>query len=127
VLAGTAAMDPFREKAFYLLLWRAILAAVAAVVLMFTESFELTAAVLIGANMALLFSLGLIAWTDMLSEERIVRTEAWRTLPSNQRPVGVAGRRWARNCLKETGLRFAEAASAIAIALSASALVLASG
>lgn len=120
-------MDPFRDTAFYLLLWKAILAVIAAAVLMATRSVDLTAAALIGANVALLFSLGLIAWTSLLSEERIVRTEAWRTLPSNQRPAGMAGRRWARNCLKETGLRFAEAASAVAIALSASALVLAIG
>jgi hypothetical protein len=119
-------MDPFRDQAFYLLLWKTILAVIAAAILMATQSSDLTAAVLIGANVALVFSLGLIAWTNLLSEERIVRTKAWRTLPSNQRPAGAAGRRWARNCLKETGLRFAEAGSAIAIALSASAFVLAS-
>ena len=119
-------MDLFREKAFYLLLWKAILAAIVTTILLATQNVELTAAALIVANVALLFSLGLIAWTHLLSEERIVRTEAWRTLPSGQRPLGVAGRRWARNCLAETGLRFAEAASAIAIVLSASALVLTS-
>ncbi len=125
--AGTAAMDPFRDQAFYLLLWKSILAAIVAVILMATQGADLTAAVLIGANVALLFSLGLIAWTNLLTDERIVRTEAWRMLPSSQRPTGPAGQRWARKCLKETGLRFAEAGSVIAIALSASALVLANG
>ncbi len=120
-------MHPFRDQAFYLLLWKSILATIVAVILMATQSADLTAAALIGAHVALLFSLALIAWTSLLSEARVVRTEAWRMLPSNQRPAGAAGRRWARNCLEETGLRFAEAGSAIAIALSASALMLASG
>ena len=43
-------MHPFSEKAFYLLVFRAILAALIAVVLMVTRSFELAAAFLIGAK-----------------------------------------------------------------------------
>jgi len=65
-------------------------------------------------------------WSERLSEERIVRTEAWRCLKPNQRPAGRAGRNWAHSYLREVTLRFAQAASALAIALSASALVLAS-
>ena len=68
-------MHPFSEKAFYLLIWRAILVALIAVVLMVTRSFELAAAFLIGANVALLFSVSLIAWRSHLDEEHIVRTE----------------------------------------------------
>ena len=86
-------MHPFSEKAFYLLVWRAILATIITVVLMVTRSFELAAAFLIGANVALLFSVGLIAWKSQLDEEHIVRTEAWRALRSGERPAGEAGRR----------------------------------
>ena len=117
-------MDSFRDQAFYLLLWRSVLVVLAATLLMATLGANLATAVLIGANVALLFSLGLIAWTNALSEERIVRTKAWRMLAPNQRPAGPGGRRSARNCLNETALRFAEGGSALAIVLSAAALVL---
>ena len=116
-------MHPFSEKAFYLLVFRAILAALIAVVLMATRSSELGAAFLIGANVSLLFSVGLIAWKSQLDEDHIVRTEAWRTLMPGERPAGKAGRRWALNSLEELALRFAKAASAVAIALAGTALV----
>ena len=117
-------MQPFSEKAFYLLVWRAILATLIAVVLMVTRSFELAAAFLIGANVALLFSVGLIAWKSQLDAERIVRTEAWRALEPGERPAGEGGRRWALNNLEELVLRFAKASSAVAIALAGTALVM---
>lgn len=117
-------MHPFSEKAFYLLVWRAILATLIAVVLMATRSFELSAAFLIGANIALLFSVGLIAWKSQLDEQQIVRTEAWRALGPKERPAGEGGRRWALNCLEELTLRFAKASSAVAIAMAGTALVM---
>ena len=58
-------MGPFRENAFYLLAWRAFLVALIALALIVTRSFELAAAFLIGANVALLFSLGLIVWSTV--------------------------------------------------------------
>jgi len=58
--AGGDGMRPFRENAFYLLAWRAFLVALITLVLMITRSFELAAAFLIGANVALLFSLGVV-------------------------------------------------------------------
>ncbi|MGB7617542.1 MAG: hypothetical protein WBM06_11350 [Pseudolabrys sp.] len=117
-------MHPFSEKAFYLLLWRAILVALIAAVLMVTRSFELAAAFLIGANVALLFSVSLIAWKSHLDEKQIVRTEAWRALAPEERPAGEVGRRWALNSLEELALRFAKASSAVAIALAGIALVI---
>jgi hypothetical protein len=117
-------VHPFSEKAFYLLVWRAILVALMAVVLMVTRSFELGVAFLIGANVALLFSVGLIAWKSQLDEKQIVRTEAWRTLGVEERPAGEGGRRWALNSLEELALQFAKASSAVAIALAGTALVM---
>ena len=117
-------MHPFSEKAFYLLVWRAILATLIAVVLMVTRSFELAAAILIGANVALLFSVGLIAWKFQLDEQHIVRTEAWRALQPKERPAGVGGRRWALYCLEELTLRFAKASSAVAVVLAGTAFVI---
>ena len=101
-------MGPFRENAFYLLAWRAFLVALIALALIVTRSFELAAAFLIGANVALLFSLGLIVWSERLTEQRIVWTEAWRMLKPSQRPAGRAGRRWALSCLSDVALRFAQ-------------------
>jgi hypothetical protein len=117
-------MRGFTEKAFCLLVWRAILAALIAAVLMITRTVELAAAFLLGANIALLFSVGLIAWTSQLDEEQIVRTEAWRMLGPEEQPAGRAGRRCALANLEEMALRFAKASSAIAIALTGAVLVL---
>jgi hypothetical protein len=80
-------MVPFRENTFYLFAWRAFLTALIGLVLMATRSVEVAAALLIGANVALLFSFGLIVWSEQLTEERIVWTEAWRMLKPSQRPV----------------------------------------
>ena len=122
---GDIVMGPFRENAFYLLAWRAFLVALIALALIVTRSFELAAAFLIGANVALLFSLGLIVWSERLTEQRIVWTESWRMVKPSQRPAGRAGRRWALSCLSDVALRFAQVVSVLAIALSASALMLA--
>jgi hypothetical protein len=100
VVSGGGHVNRFSEEAFYLLVWRAILVALIAVVLMVTRSFELAAAFLIGANVALLFLVGLIAWKSHLDEQQIVRTEAWRALAPEERPAGEAGRRWALNSLR---------------------------
>lgn len=118
-------MKPFQEKAFSLLVWRAFLATLIALLLIVARSYRLAVAFFIGANVALLFSLGLIVWSHQLTDDRIVATEAWRMLRPDQRPAGLGGRRWARLYLNDVALRFAKAASAVAAALSASALVLA--
>ena len=116
-------MSQFRENAFYLIVWRAFLAALSGLILIVTHGIALAVAFLISANIALLFSLGLIVWSEQLNEESVVRTEPWRMLKPSQRPAGRAGRKWAYECLRDTALRFAKGASALAIALSASALV----
>src|SRR5262245_50365131 len=122
---GGGEMDQFREQAFYLMVWRTILAGLIAILLMVTQSIQLSGAFLIGANVALLFAVGLMLWAAWLNEAQIERSGPWRSLRPDQRPAGVAGRRWARNQLEEIGLRFAKAASGVAIALSGSALALA--
>jgi hypothetical protein len=110
-------MYKFNEKAFYLLVWRAVLATLVGAVFIVTQTAELEAALLVGANIALLFSIGLIAWTSQLDEEQIVRTEAWRTLTPEERPAGKSGRFCALNSLEEIAFRFAKASAAIAAAL----------
>ena len=118
-------MEPFQEKAFYLLVWRAFLATLIALILIVAGTYRVAVAFFIGANVALLFSLSLILWSGRLTDDRIETTEAWRLLEPAERPAGIGGRRLARLYLNDVALRFAKAASAIAAGLSASALVLA--
>ena len=119
-------MDPFRDNVFYLLLWRAILALLIALVLMVTRCTALGEALLVGAHVALLFSLGMLVWTSRLDDDRVVRFEAWRMLAKGERPAGSAGRRWACNVVKEITLRFARVGSAVAVGLAALSLLVAS-
>ena len=112
-------MEPFRDKVFYLLLWRAILAALIGLVSMATCRLGPAATTLIGANVALLFSLGLLASLQWPAGQR-VWTKAWRMLPANRRPAGQSGRRLARDCQRDLTLRFAQGASAVASRLEAS-------
>ena len=119
-------MGPFRQNVFYLLLWRTIVVALLALVLAATSCLELRRALLTGAVVALLFSIGLILWSEQLGGERIERTEAWRMLQPDERPAGPGGRTVAYHCLRDLALRFAKASSATAAALSASTLLIAS-
>jgi hypothetical protein len=117
----------FREKLFYLLLWRAVLVALLALVLSATWRLDLRGALLTGANVALLFAVGLILWSGWLGAERIEWTNAWRILRPDERPAGAAGRTVAYHCLRGLALRFAKGSSAVAAAMSVSALLLAGG
>jgi len=112
-------MDKFRETAFYLTVWHAFLATLVAVLLIVINDFEPTTALLVAANLTLIFSLVLVARASRLTERRIVRGQFWRTVPPKQRPAGEAGLRMARHVLEVTWLRFARAAAAVAIILSA--------
>jgi hypothetical protein len=117
-------MDTFGKNAFYLLVWRALLVGLIAVVLMATSGLSLALALLIGAHVAFAFSLGLMIWTGRLNDDGIERVKAWRMLPPGEGPTGTAGRRVARNYLTDTALQFATGATAAAIGLAALALVL---
>jgi len=121
---GDGAINSFRTRAFYLLIWHAWLVGLVALVLVVAHRSAFGAALLIAANMALIFAVALSIYAGWLTEERIPRTEAWRATTPSERPAGFAGLRWARNHLEELVLRFAKGASAAAIALSATALVL---
>jgi hypothetical protein len=108
-------MDGYRDTAFYLALWYAVLAALGAILLIALNDVEPATAFLITANAALLFALLLIALTG----RHITRGQFWRTLPPQARLPGEAGLRMARRALEETWLRFAKGAAAVAIVLSA--------
>ena len=85
-------MNSFDENAFFLLVWRAILVALVGAVLLVTHPFALDVALLAAGNIALVFSVVLMACAASLTEDRIVRSEAWRLLAPAERPFGVGGR-----------------------------------
>jgi hypothetical protein len=111
-------MDGFRETAFYLTAWHAFLATLVSLLFIVLQDFEPATALLIAANITLLFALVLMARAGCLTDRRITRGNFWRTLPLAKRPPGEAGLRMARQALQETWLRFAKGAAAVAIMLS---------
>ena len=117
-------MIPFRRFAFFTVARDASFVALAAATLMLAFSFEPALAFKIGATVALIFSLLLLARSYFLTEERFLRSEAWRALNPDERPAGNHGRRLARAQLEELLLRFAKAASGVAGLLYGSALLL---
>jgi hypothetical protein len=110
-------MDNFRETAIGLTAWYAFLAILCGLLLIVLNDLEAPEACLAGANIALLFALGLIVKSRRLSEHSIARGEFWRALPPRERPRGEPGRRMARSALEQTWLTFARGAAALAIVL----------
>ena len=90
--------------------------------LIVTRNFEPSVVLLIGGGVALVYSLVLVLYAGWLSDDRVVRIEPWRAIEHGERPAGKAGRKWAYNFMNELVLRFAKAASGVAIALLATAL-----
>jgi hypothetical protein len=110
-------MDDFRNTAFYLTLWYAVLMAIVSVLLIALHDLALASALLAAATLALLFALFLMARAGRLSEKRITRSQFWRTVAPQKRPAGEAGLRMACRVLEETWLRFAKGAAAVAIVM----------
>jgi hypothetical protein len=96
--------------------------ALAAATPMLAFGFAPALALGIGANIALLFAIGLLLRAACLSDNRIEHAEAWRILRPQERPVGDAGHRSARDDLRGVLLRFAEAAAGAAIVLYSASL-----
>jgi hypothetical protein len=115
-------MDNFRETAIGLSFWYSFLALLCGLLLIILNHLDAHAAFLAGADIALLFALGLIIKSRRLSEDTITRGEFWRALPVRERPRGEVGRRMARSTLETTWLSFAKGAAAIAIVLCGLAL-----
>jgi hypothetical protein len=111
---------------FYLFVWRTWLVALVAVVLVVTRSVEPGAALFIGGIAALTLAVALVLLAHWLNRDRVVLVEPWRIMDRRERPAGAAGRQWAYNCLRETVLRFAKAASAVAVTLLGCALLVGS-
>lgn len=118
-------MNPFTRFAFFTVARDSAFVTLAAMLLMLAFSFEPALAFEVGATIALVFSIGLLARAYFLTEERLERSEVWRALPEEERPPGADGRRWARSQFELLLLQFAKDASAFAGLLYCSALVMA--
>ena len=116
-------MERCRETAFCLTLWYALLTALVAVLTIVLHDLDRPSALLVAANVALLFALVLMARARRLTDVSILRGQFWRTLSPRERPRGEAGARIARHALHETWLKFAKGAAAVAIVLSSVAFV----
>jgi hypothetical protein len=117
-------MGAFHRFALATIARDAAFVALAAATLMVGFSFAPALALAIGANIALVFSLGLVLRAACLREDRIERTEVWRILRPHERPIGDEGRRSARDDLQEVLLRFAQAAAGVAIVLYTTSLLI---
>jgi hypothetical protein len=110
-------MERCRETAFCLTLWHAILTVIVALLAIVLHDLDRPAALLVAANVALLFALVLMARAARLTDINVVRGQFWRSLPARERPRGETGRRMARSALELTWLQFAKGAAALAIVL----------
>ena len=111
-------MDRCRETAFCLTLWYAVLTVIVGVLAIALYDLTIPAALLVAANVALLFAIVLMLRAGRLTAANVTRGQFWRTLPASVRPRGEAGARIAHRTLQDTWFRFAKAAAAVAIALS---------
>jgi hypothetical protein len=117
-------MIVFARFAYFTLMRDAGFVTTAAALLMLAFSFSAPIAFDVGATVALIFALALLARILCLTDARFTRSEAWRALHDEERPVGVNGMRWARAEWERMLMRFAKAAAGIAGLLYGSALVL---
>jgi hypothetical protein len=111
-------MDRYRETAFYVTGWHAFLGAFTALIAIVLDDPDFATALLIAANVAIVFALLLVARTNGLTLQRVTRGLFWQALPPKERPAGRIGIEMAHRALAETWLRFAKGAAAVAVALS---------
>lgn len=117
-------MIPCARFAFFTLARDSLFVALAASLLMVAFSYAPPLAFKVGASVALVFSIGLLARSHFLTEERFRRSEAWRALTPDERPAGDLGPQLAKAHFQTLLLRFAQGASAVAALFYASALLL---
>jgi hypothetical protein len=110
-------MDRLAQFAFSLTLRDASFVALAAFTLMVAFSFDPPLALVIGAHVALMFSLFLLYRVTVLTDERMKRTELWRVLEPHERPRGDFALVLAHDRLEEVLLRFSKTAAGIACTL----------
>jgi Na+/melibiose symporter-like transporter len=101
-------MNPFTRVAVFTVARDAAFVTLAAMLLMLAYSFQPALSFEIGATIALVFSIAMLVRAYFLTEERLERSEVWRTLPEEERPPGEDGRCWAKGYLEELLLHVAK-------------------
>lgn len=119
---GDDMITSFSRYAFIAMVRDACFVMFAAALLMVACSHDLRLSVDAGASMALLFSVVLVVRAVYLTEERLLRCEAWLALRAEERP---RDRAQALARLQELLLRFAKNAAGVAGLLYSSSLMLA--
>jgi hypothetical protein len=110
-------MDRFVRFSFEVVFRDASFVAVGAVTLMIAFSFDPPLALVIGAHVALIFSLFLLFRVITLTKERLPRTEPWRGLQPVDRPQGDYAVARARDGMEEILLRFSKDSAGVACTL----------
>jgi hypothetical protein len=118
-------MIAFSRYAYFTVFRDACFVALAAGLLMLAlgVSYEPWLSFQVGAGVSLAFSIFLILRARYLTEERLLRSEAWQSLRADQRPGDELGRALARARLEHLLLRFAKNAAGTAGILYGSALL----
>jgi len=117
-------MFPFTRYAVFTLARDASFAALAGVTMMVAASgYEAAIALKLGASVALAFCLLMLWRSSSLTDERFRRSEAWRSLRPDERPIGDHGREVARRQMEELMLHFAKGAAGVSGILFTSALM----
>jgi hypothetical protein len=116
-------LDKFSRVALFETVWRAFLSTLAALLLMAGFISNPPGAFLIGAHVALFFAVSMIVQARRLTDEKLVRSDAWLAVEPAERPIGAPGRLWAREHFVLMMLRFAKGGAAIAVALAGLSLL----
>ena len=111
-------MDSYRETAFYLTLWYAVLTALGAVLLIALNDVALATAFLDRRQRRAAVRPRPDGRVGRLTDRHITRGQFWRTLPPQSAPPGEPACAWRAARCEETWLRFAKGAAAVAIVLS---------
>lgn len=119
---STGFSDRFSRFAFSLLARDSSFVGLTAGTLMVSFSFDPPLALMIGAQVALIFCLFLVYRVTTLSAERLTQTEVWRALAPHHRPQDAVGRATAQQRLQAAMLHFAKGSSGVACVLLAGSL-----
>jgi hypothetical protein len=122
MVAGDRAMNPFQRVATFIVARDMSFFAIGGGTLMVAYSFHLPLALAIGASVALLLSVVLLLRAGRLTDERLVRSEAWRSLEPEDRPQDAGALRQAREGYEDLLFRVAKATAGHAAALFVAAL-----
>ncbi len=117
-------MSPFTRLAIVTVAREAGFVALIAFVVLLAFSVAPPRALAFAASTALIFALALMLRASCLTEEGLMRSDAWCALDPDQRPKDERGRRWALAEFRGLLLHVAKGAAGIAGILYGSALVM---